>query len=37
MDCLGEEIHVAAWPSFSLYRGAATALGRQVNTAASLM
>lgn len=33
----GEEIHVAAWPSFSLYRGAAQALGPEVNTAASLM
>ena len=34
---LGEEIHVAAWPSFSVYRGAAQALGPEVNTAASLM
>jgi aliphatic nitrilase len=33
----GEEIHVAAWPSFSVYRGAAQALGPEVNTAASLM
>jgi nitrilase len=33
----GEEIHVASWPSFSLYRGAAQALGPEVNTAASLM
>jgi nitrilase len=33
----GEEIHVAAWPSFSIYRGAAQALGPEVNTAASLM
>ncbi|GLY39852.1 nitrilase [Amycolatopsis sp. NBRC 101858] len=33
----GEEIHVAAWPSFSVYRGAARALGPEVNTAASLM
>ena len=33
----GEEIHVASWPSFSVYRGAAQALGPEVNTAASLM
>lgn len=33
----GEEIHVAAWPSFSGYRGLAQALGPEVNTAASLM
>ncbi|NUR29752.1 MAG: carbon-nitrogen hydrolase family protein [Kribbellaceae bacterium] len=37
MYSLGEEIHVASWPSFSVYRGAATALGPEVNTAASLM
>ncbi|NUL03026.1 carbon-nitrogen hydrolase family protein [Streptomyces lunaelactis] len=30
-----EQIHVAAWPSFSVYRGAAYALGPEVNTAAS--
>lgn len=30
-----EQIHVAAWPSFSLYEGAAYALGPEVNTAAS--
>lgn len=30
-----EQIHVAAWPSFSVYRGAAFALGPEVNTAAS--
>ncbi|PXY38376.1 carbon-nitrogen hydrolase family protein [Prauserella flavalba] len=36
MYSLGEEIHVASWPSFSVYRGAATALGPEVNTAASL-
>lgn len=30
-----EQIHVAAWPSFSLYRGAAYALGPEVNNAAS--
>lgn len=33
----GEEIHVGGWPSFSVYRGAARALGPEVNTAASLM
>jgi nitrilase len=33
----GEEIHVAAWPSFSGYRGLANALGPEVNTAASLI
>jgi nitrilase len=32
---MGEQIHVASWPSFSVYRGAATALGPEVNTAAS--
>lgn len=37
MYSLGEEIHVASWPSFSIYRGAASALGPEVNTAASLM
>ncbi|MGH3948306.1 MAG: carbon-nitrogen hydrolase family protein, partial [Pseudonocardiaceae bacterium] len=37
MYSLGEEIHVASWPSFSVYRGAATALGPEVNNAASLM
>ncbi|TDD39100.1 carbon-nitrogen hydrolase family protein [Saccharopolyspora elongata] len=37
MCSLGEEIHVASWPSFSLYRGAANALGPEVNTAASLL
>lgn len=30
-----EEIHVAAWPSFSVYEGAAEALSPEVNTAAS--
>lgn len=34
---LGEQIHVGAWPSFSVYRGAAQALGPEVNTAASLV
>ncbi len=35
MFSLGEQIHVGSWPSFSLYRGAAYALGPEVNTAAS--
>lgn len=30
-----EQIHVAAWPSFSVYRGAAYQLSPEVNTAAS--
>lgn len=30
-----EQVHVAAWPSFSLYRGGAHALGAEVNNAAS--
>jgi aliphatic nitrilase len=30
-----EQIHVASWPSFSLYVGAAYALGPELNTAAS--
>ncbi|WP_155834379.1 carbon-nitrogen hydrolase family protein [Halotalea alkalilenta] len=30
-----EQIHIAAWPSFSLYQGATAALGPEVNTAAS--
>lgn len=30
-----EQIHCAAWPSFSVYRGAAYALGPEVNTSAS--
>lgn len=30
-----EEIHIAAWPSFSLYTHATAALGPEVNTAAS--
>jgi len=37
MYSLGEQIHVGSWPSFSLYRGAARALGPEVNTAASLV
>lgn len=32
-----EEIHIAAWPSFSLYTSATAALGPEVNTAASRM
>jgi aliphatic nitrilase len=32
-----EQIHVASWPSFSLYRGLAYALGPELNTAASQM
>lgn len=30
-----EQVHVAAWPSFALYRGGAHALGAEVNNAAS--
>ena len=37
MYSMNEQIHVGAWPSFSVYRGAAQALGPEVNTAASLM
>ncbi|MEX0286303.1 MAG: carbon-nitrogen hydrolase family protein [Paracoccaceae bacterium] len=32
-----EQIHVAAWPSFSVYEGGAYALGPEVNTSASRM
>jgi nitrilase len=35
MYSMHEQIHVAAWPSFTLYRGGAYALGSQVNMAAS--
>jgi len=35
MYAQNEQIHVAAWPSFSLYPGAAHALGAEVNVAAS--
>lgn len=35
MYAQNEQIHVAAWPSFSLYRGGAHALGAEVNNAAS--
>lgn len=37
MYSMGEDIHCAAWPSFSLYRGAAYALGPEVNNAASML
>lgn len=30
-----EQVHIAAWPSFSIYRGGAYALGAEVNNAAS--
>ncbi|MDE0608033.1 MAG: carbon-nitrogen hydrolase family protein [Acidimicrobiaceae bacterium] len=33
----GEQIHVASWPSFCLYRGGAHALGEEVNMAATQM
>lgn len=32
-----EQIHAASWPSFSLYKGAAYALGSELNTSASQM
>ncbi|MFT4234602.1 MAG: carbon-nitrogen hydrolase family protein [Microbacterium sp.] len=35
MYAQNEQIHCGAWPSFSLYRGAAYALGHEVNNAAS--
>ena len=35
MYAQNEQIHVAAWPSFSVYRGGAHALGSEVNNAAS--
>jgi nitrilase len=35
MYSMNEQIHVASWPSFSLYRGMAYALGPELNTAAS--
>ncbi|MFC5066009.1 carbon-nitrogen hydrolase family protein [Actinomycetospora atypica] len=37
MFSMNEQIHVGAWPSFSLYRGAARALGPETNTASSLI
>ncbi len=33
MYSMQEQIHVASWPSFTVYRGAAYALGHQVNMA----
>ena len=35
MYAQNEQVHCAAWPSFSLYRGGAYALGAEVNNAAS--
>jgi aliphatic nitrilase len=35
MYAQNEQIHIAAWPSFSVYRGAANALGAEVNNAVS--
>ena len=35
MYAQNEQVHVAAWPSFSLYRGGAYALGPEVNNAAT--
>lgn len=35
MYAQNEQIHIAAWPSFSVYRGGAHALGAEVNNAAS--
>ncbi|MGA0611992.1 carbon-nitrogen hydrolase family protein [Caldimonas sp. KR1-144] len=35
MYAQNEQIHIAAWPSFSLYRGGAYALGAEVNNAVS--
>lgn len=37
MYSMNEQIHIASWPSFSLYRGMAYALGPELNTAASQM
>ena len=37
MYAQNEQIHCAAWPSFSLYEGMAYALGPEVNSAASQM
>jgi len=34
---MNEQVHIAAWPSFSVYNGIAHALGATVNNAASLM
>ncbi len=35
MYAQNEQVHIAAWPAFSLYRGGAYALGHEVNNAAS--
>ncbi len=35
MYAQNEQVHIAAWPSFALYRGAAYALGPELNNAAS--
>ena len=35
MYAQNEQVHVASWPSFSLYRGGAHALGPEVNNAAT--
>jgi nitrilase len=35
MYAQNEQVHIAAWPSFSLYKGGAYALGHEVNNAAS--
>jgi nitrilase len=35
MYAQNEQVHIASWPSFSLYRGGAYALGPEVNNAAS--
>ena len=35
MYAQNEQVHIAAWPSFSLYRGGAYALGAEVNNSAS--
>ncbi len=37
MFSMNEQIHVASWPSFSLYRDMAYALGPELNTSASQM
>lgn len=37
MFSMQEQIHIASWPSFSLYRDMAYALGPELNTAASQM
>lgn len=37
MYSMNEQVHIASWPSFSLYRGLAYALGPELNTAANQM